>query len=67
MAVLGSPFFQEDPFVLHLCHQMVTARGHLHTEPQCDAGVGDVGISLSLLGQGVLFLLSASSLACKGS
>lgn len=66
VAVLGSPFFQEDPLVLHLCHQMVTAHGHSHSEPHCDAEAGDVGLSLSLMNQGMLSLLSASSFTHKG-
>lgn len=40
----------EDLFMLRLCHQMVTARGHSCAEPRCDAEARDAAESSNLLG-----------------
>ena len=42
----------EDLFMLHLCHQMVTARGPSCAEPRCDAEARDAAESSSLPGAG---------------
>lgn len=59
----------EDPLMLRLCHQMVTARGHCCAEPGWDAEVRDAAESSTLPGAGdgfPRFLPFANTFPYKG-